>query len=55
MSERKGYTLADIQRMREEFEISSRLEQVAHEHRMQQLLGDDVYGFMRGDKTQGEP
>ena len=48
MSERKGYTLADLQRMREEMEMSRRLYMVAREHRLRQLLGDDVYDLMRG-------
>lgn len=46
--EQRGYTLADLQRIREEMEMSRRLYQVAHEHRMRQLLGDDVYDFVRG-------
>lgn len=42
------YTLADLQRMREEMEMSWRLYEVAREHRMRELIGDDVYDFMTG-------
>ncbi|MGW5519240.1 hypothetical protein [Nocardia africana] len=48
MSERQGYTLADLQRMREEMEMSRRLYEVAREHRLRKLIGDDVYDFMTG-------
>ena len=43
-----GYTLADLQRMREEMEMSRRLYQVAREHRLRKLMGDEVYDFMAG-------
>ncbi|WP_227979954.1 hypothetical protein [Nocardia spumae] len=49
MSDGNGYTVADLQRMREEMEISARLHMVEQEHKMRQLLGDDVYRFMRGE------
>lgn len=38
-----GYTLSDIQRMREEMEMGWRLAQVAREHQVRQLVGDDVF------------
>ncbi|WP_433568132.1 hypothetical protein ACQP1O_43030 (plasmid) [Nocardia sp. CA-151230] len=44
-----GWTLSDLQRAREEWQVAARLERVAREHRMRQLLGDDVYEFMTGD------
>lgn len=43
-----AYTLSQLQRLREEMEMSFRLHQVAHEHNMRRLLGDDVYDFVRG-------
>lgn len=43
-----GYTLADLQRVREEFDIGYRLYRIEREHKMRQLLGDDVYDFMTG-------
>lgn len=51
----KGYTLADLQRMREEMEISARLARAAREHRMRQLLGDDVYDFVTAGPTRQVP
>lgn len=45
-----GWTLADVQRFKEEIEMRRRLDAVAREHRMRKLLGDDVYDFMMGEE-----
>ena len=44
----QGWPLSDLQRLREEMEIRRCLKAVAREHKMRQLLGDDVYDFMQG-------
>lgn len=46
-----GYTLSDIQRMREEWDIAARLARVEREHRIRQLIGDDVYDFVQANPT----
>jgi archaeosine-15-forming tRNA-guanine transglycosylase len=45
-----GYSLSDLQRMKEELEIGRRLQTIAREHRMREVLGDDVYDFVRADR-----
>ncbi|MGY4098064.1 hypothetical protein ACW2Q0_00630 [Nocardia sp. R16R-3T] len=50
-----GYTLAQIQQLREELEISRRLYMVEREYRMRQLIGDDVYDFVRGNDEGRNP
>lgn len=49
--EQRGCTLSEIQQLREEWQIAERLDRIAHEHKMRQLLGDDVYDFMRGGSS----
>ncbi|HEY9417788.1 MAG TPA: hypothetical protein VIQ30_23765 [Pseudonocardia sp.] len=44
----QGWSLSDLQRLREEIEIRRRLDAIEHERKMRQLLGDDVYEFMQG-------
>ena len=48
-----GWTWSDVERLREEWQMSARLAAVAREHRMRQLLGDDVYDFMMGTAVDG--
>jgi hypothetical protein len=48
--EQHGWTLSDVQRFREESEMSRRLYQVAREHKMRKLLGNDVYDFVHGSR-----
>lgn len=50
-----GYTLADLQRIREEMEMSRRLYLIGREHKMRQLLGDDVYDFVQGGRVRPTP
>lgn len=47
----KAWSLSDIQRLREEFEMDARFHAIECEMRARRILGDDVYDFMRGEET----
>ncbi|WP_454199556.1 hypothetical protein [Nocardia sp. Marseille-Q1738] len=47
------WTLSRLQRVREEMEIDGRLRAVEREHKMRNLLGDDVYDFVKATEEAG--
>ncbi|MEV6432595.1 hypothetical protein [Nocardia sp. NPDC051463] len=54
MSE-QGWTLSQIQGLREHIDIQARFYRIEHEHRMRQIIGDDVYEFMFGGGSSSTP
>lgn len=50
-----GYSLSDLQRIREEMEMFFRLHQVEREHRFRQIVGDDVADFIQATRIENHP